>query len=232
VVQFLEKDLPVQNIGLTFVYCDHKRNESQRLEYFLAAIVRQLVERKYRVPRDVQNLYKNHHGKGSKPTLDEYLELLQSLSNEYSEVYAVIDALDECVDKSRKTIWNALVANLKRRVTNLRLLCTSRNIDGFEKTLPGSTCIEIKATEDDMKTYIQAQIESQAELTIFCHQNSNLQNDIIQTVTSKSEGMYVRCSLCLARSIMQVLKVPGSSQHSFISSLSHLKQISEPSEEH
>ena len=63
-------------------------------------------------------------------------------SNEYSEVYAVIDALDECVDKSQKTIWNALIANLKKRVANLRLLYTSRHIDHIERTVPGSVCIE------------------------------------------------------------------------------------------
>jgi hypothetical protein len=189
VVQFLEKDLPTQKIGLTFVYCDHKRNEAQRLEYFLAAMVRQLVEWKPTVPNYVQCLYEKHRGKGSRPTLDEYLEMLQSLSNEYSEVYAVIDALDECVDKSRKTIWNALIANLKKRVANLRLLYTSRHIDHIERAVPGSVCIEIQATEHDLKTYIEAQIECQTELSIFCRQDVNLRTDILNAVISKSEGM-------------------------------------------
>jgi hypothetical protein len=115
--------------------------------------------------------------------------MLQSLSNEYSEVYAVIDALDECVDKSRKTIWNALIANLKKRVANLRLLYTSRHLDHIERAVPGSVCIEIQATEHDMKTYIEAQIECQTELSIFCRQDVNLRTDILKAVISKSEGM-------------------------------------------
>jgi hypothetical protein len=137
----------------------------------------------------VHALYKKYRGKGSKPTLDEYLELLQSLSSEYSEVYIVIDALDECVGKIRETIWNALVAKLKKHVTNLHLLCTSRYIDHIENAWPGSICIEIRATEGDMKAYIQAQVESQKSLSIFCGQDPHLASEILQAVISKSEGM-------------------------------------------
>lgn len=188
-IQFLEEDLPVQEIGLAFIYCDHKRNESQRLEFFIGAIVRQLVQRKQTTSKYVQILYEEHRRKESRPTLNEYLDLLQSLSAEFTEVYVVIDALDECINSKRETVWNDLHANLKKRVTNLRLLCTSRHTDCFGKTSPSSTCIEIRATDKDMETYIQAQIESQSRLFELCRQDTNLQSDILQTVVSKAEGM-------------------------------------------
>jgi hypothetical protein len=104
-------------------------------------------------------------------------------------VYVVIDALDECINETRETVWNDLHTNLKKHVTNLRLLCTSRHINHNARTLSGWTCIEIQATEKDMKTYIQAQIESQTGLSIFCQQDANLNNNILQAVISKAEGM-------------------------------------------
>jgi hypothetical protein len=176
-------------IGLAFIYCDHKRNEAQRLEYFLSAIARQILERQQTIPTYVRTLYREHRGKGSILTLNEYLGLLQSLSIECVEVYVVVDALDECIDKDTKTVWNDLYISLKKHIVNLRLLCTSRHIDDITKTSPGSTCIKVKAIDKDVRTYIQAQIESQTGLSIFCQQDPNLENDILQAVISKAEGM-------------------------------------------
>ena len=188
-VEFLENDLPVQGIGLTFIYCNHKKNLLQRIEYFIGAIVRQLVERRQAIPKDVRTLYEKHRGKKTTPTCAEYLKLLQSLTKEYSEVYVVIDALDECIDKKGQIIWNDLLTKLQDSVSNLRLLYTSRHIDDVTGILAGSTRIKIRASEADIRAYVQAQVESKHILFGFCRQDSNLQNDILQVVVSKAEGM-------------------------------------------
>jgi hypothetical protein len=154
--------LPIQGIGLTFVYCDHKQNLLQRVEYFIGAIVRQLVERTQIIPKDVRTLYQHHRGKGTTPTRSEYLDLLQSLSNECSELYIVIDALDECIDKNGEMIWKDLLTNLKKLVTNMRLLYTSRHMDDIRRASPGLTCIEVRAFDADMRAYIQAQVNSKS----------------------------------------------------------------------
>jgi hypothetical protein len=188
-VEFLEHDLPTREIGLTFVYCDHKLNLSQRVQHFIAAIVRQLVEREKAVPKYVQTLYQIHRGKGTAPTRSEFLDLLQLLSTECSELYVVIDALDECIDKDGEMIWKDLLTNLKKCVANLRLLYTSRHIDDIDEALPGVTCIEIRASDADMRAYIQAQVKSKSVLSKFRHQDPSLQDEILQTVVLKAEGM-------------------------------------------
>ncbi|KAH0536219.1 hypothetical protein FGG08_006886, partial [Glutinoglossum americanum] len=195
VVEFLENDLPVRGIGLAFIYCNHKENLLQRIEYFIGAIVRQLVERRQAIPKDVHTLYEKHRGKGTTPTCAEYLELLQSLTKECSEVYVVIDALDECIDKKGQIIWNDLLTKLEDSVSNLRLLYTSRHIDDLAGILAGSTRIEIHASEADIKAYVQAQVKSKHLLFGFCRQDSNLQNDILQEVVSKAEGMFLAARL-------------------------------------
>ncbi|KAI9783263.1 MAG: hypothetical protein M1839_004103 [Geoglossum umbratile] len=195
VIEFLENDLPVRGIGLTFIYCNHKENLLQRIEYFIGAIVRQLVERRQTIPKDVRTLYEKHHGKGTKPTCAEYLELLQSLTKECSEVYVVIDALDECIDKNGQIIWNDLLTKLKDSVSSLRLLYTSRHIDDLAGILAGSTRIEIRASEADIRAYVQAQVKSKHLLFEFCRHDSNLQNDILQGVVTKAEGMFLAARL-------------------------------------
>ena len=190
-VDFLEKDLPAQGVALAFVYCNHKENLSQTTKYFVGAIVRQLVERKAIIPDYVQNLYKYHRGKGTNPTLTEYLDLLRLLAKECSEVYIVIDALDECVEEGGQPIWSELIMKLQEYMVNLNLLYTSREMDIHDT--PGifrdSTVIPIRATETDIRTYVREQLQSKNVLLQFCRQDPTLQEGILQAVVSNADGM-------------------------------------------
>jgi hypothetical protein len=189
VVDFLESDLPAEGIGLAFIYCNHKENQLQRNEYFLGAIVRQIVERRQVIPNDVRTLYEKHLGKKTLPTCTEYLKLLQSLAKECSEVYIIIDALDECIDKDGQLIWSDLLTSLTGSVTNIRLLYTSRHVDDTTGILSRSTLIEIHASEADIRTYVQGQLQSKIVLLQFCREDPTLQNNILQEVVSKADGM-------------------------------------------
>ena len=117
------------------------------------------------------------------------MDLLQFLAHEYSEVYIVIDALDECIDKNRRIIWNELLSKLKSSVSNLRLLYTSRDIEDFAGILMGSTRINICASKAGIQAYVQAQLKSAGSLIPICEQDADLENKILQAIASKAEGM-------------------------------------------
>lgn len=69
-------------------------------------------------------------------------------------MYIIIDALDECINRKGEIIWNDLLTKLKDFVSNLRLLYTSRHIDDIAGILAGSTRIEIRASEADIRSYV------------------------------------------------------------------------------
>ncbi len=188
-IEFLESDLPIQDVALAFVYCNHKEKVSQSIEYFVGAIIRQIIERMQVIPEDVRTLYAKHRGKETRPTRTEYLNLLQSLAKRYSEVYLVIDALDECIDDNNKLIWTSLLTELKKTVSNLRLLYTSRDIDNRSEILAGSTIIDIQASEADISAYVQGQLQSHNELLGFCRKDPTLKNNILHAIVSRSHGM-------------------------------------------
>ena len=190
-VDFLEKDLPAQGVALAFVYCNHKEKLSQTTKYFVGAIVRQLVERTAVIPDYVRNLYKDHRGKGTNPTLTEYLNLLRLLAKECSDVYIVIDALDECVEEDGQPIWSELIIRLQEYMVNLNLLYTSRDMDtrNTAEIFRNSTVIPIRATETDIRTYATEQLQSKNVLLQFCREDPTLQEDILQAVVSNADGM-------------------------------------------
>ena len=104
-------------------------------------------------------------------------------------MYVVIDALDECIDKKGHIIWSSLLSKLKSSVSNLCLLYTSRDIEDIGSILTGSIRIEIRASEADIKAYIQAQIKTVGSLQQICEQDVALQKRIPQAIASKAEGM-------------------------------------------
>jgi hypothetical protein len=115
--------------------------------------------------------------------------LLQCLAHECSEVYVAIDALDECIDKNGRIIWNVLLKKLTSSISNLRLLYTSRDIGDIAGILKRSTRIEIRAREADIRAYVQAQLESEEFLLQICEEDAEIKNKIPQAIASKAEGM-------------------------------------------
>lgn len=189
IIEFLDNDLPIPDTGLAFIYCDYKEYQSQTTKHFVGAIVRQLSTQRPAIPEEVCNLYEKHRTKGTSPSLAEYLMLLQSLAQGCSEVYLVIDALDECTDKDGTSIWSSLVTELKRSVPNLRLLCTSRTISDTRGSLRDSTHVEIRVSDADIRAYIQRQVESSDRLFGFCEQDGALRDEIVMAVESNTAGM-------------------------------------------
>ena len=180
---------------MAFIYCDHKKYLSQTVEYFIGVIVRQLLERRKDIPPKVRTLYDNYHGKDRTPTCEEYLDVLRDLGKEYAEIYIVVDALDECIDRSGQAIWADLLSKLEASANNLRLLYTSRNIEDASGILGRSARIDVRASEKDIENFVLAQLQSQQHLLRFCRQCSTLQDEILQAIVPKSGGMSVHLRL-------------------------------------
>jgi hypothetical protein len=111
------------------------------------------------------------------------------LAEGFDEMYLVIDALDECIDRNGESIWSGLLTKVTTSIPNLRLLCTSRHISDMGGILGDSTPIEIRADDADIRTYILAQIKSRDRLLGFCGKDVALKSEILEAVASKAVGM-------------------------------------------
>jgi hypothetical protein len=142
-----------------------------------------LVERRLTIPYEVRSLYEKHRGKETNPSCQEYVDLLQFLAHECSEVYVAIDALDECINKDRDIIWSGLLSKLKSSVSNLRLFYTSRDIEDFAGILTGSTRIDIRASKADIEAYARAQIKTAESFLAICGKDAELQQLAFKVLT-------------------------------------------------
>lgn len=119
-------------------------------------------------------------------------DALAVLADEFSEIYFVIDALDECEQDMREKIIEAVV-EITRDHRCVKAFITSRletDIENLFRSLQTPTvCIQARNTADDIRMYVNDSVK-----TLMASKKLRIQDDqtrlkIIQTLVQKADGM-------------------------------------------
>jgi hypothetical protein len=111
--------------------------------------------------------------------------VLHSVVVEYSKVYFVIDALDEYPELLRHKLLKYLVGFQPK----LNLLLTSRPHVEPETYFPNTPSLEIRATGEDIRRYVEAQIQDSPRLIKHVQSHPELRQEIETTIISNVDGM-------------------------------------------
>jgi hypothetical protein len=129
-----------------------------------------------------------HCDRKTRPLLEEIVSALQSVLTNYSRVYIVVDALDECLDhdSTRKQLL-AKLHDLQGKI-DLRLMTTSRFIPDIVEELKGMPMLEVRASDADMKQFVAGQIY---RLPKCIRRDHELQSFVERKIVEAVEGMLV-----------------------------------------
>jgi hypothetical protein len=174
--------------AVTYIFCNYKTQADHNTTTLLAAILRQLVQTRRTIPEPVSRLYKQHSNRGTKPSLEEIFGTLQSVLRSFSRVYMVVDALDECLGKTRKWLLERILALQKDSSINLCLMATSRFVPEIEKGFKGKPKLDIRASDGDVKRFVAGQIDLLPE---FVQSDGKLRILVQDTITQAVAGMLV-----------------------------------------
>jgi NACHT domain len=177
------------SIGIAYLYCNYRRQEEQKPVDLLASLLKQLVQRRTSMPKNVVEIYKRHNNERTRPSFGEISKILHSVIADYSRTFIIIDALDECrISDGGRGRLLAELFNLQAR-TGANFLATSRFIPEIEKEFTGrSAKLEIRASGDDLQTYLHGHM---LKLPSFVSHSADLQNEIITAIIEAVDGMYV-----------------------------------------
>ncbi|KAJ7798407.1 hypothetical protein B0H14DRAFT_2388719, partial [Mycena olivaceomarginata] len=185
VVDKLRTNLPNENTAVAVLYLDHKATtETHSPTNLLAAIWQQLAITNP-IPTHVEELYNNHSARGTRLSLEEIYSVLNSALQEFSAVFIIVDALDEYPEKQRLT----LLRHLWRLGPAVGLMLTSRphiNIDHASSNLE---IVDVRAIEQDIRRYVEAQIEESSRLSMHIKNSSTLRELIEERIVKRSDGM-------------------------------------------
>jgi hypothetical protein len=146
----------------------------------------QLVNQKLAIPEVIQSAHKIHLDRKTRPKLREYLALLHAVISQFSSVFVVIDALDECDEGVR----DRLLKEIRSLRDNTRVVCTSRYLPdimtAFEDVRPW---LEISASESDMKKYIAGRVELEIRLRRHVQAEPSLLEEMETKIIDLAQGM-------------------------------------------
>jgi Cdc6-like AAA superfamily ATPase len=172
--------------GIAYIYCDFRRQDKQKIDNLLASLLKQLAESQPSLPGNVKDLYNRHKTKRTRPSLDEISKSLQAVTELYSRVFLVVDAIDECQLSSRCRLqFLSNIFNLQAK-TKAKLFATSRPILDIEKEFKGCLSLEILASDEDVKRYLNGNM---SQLLTFVSSNPKLQEEITTEIVKAVKGM-------------------------------------------
>jgi len=189
VIDYLYRTFREEGVGIGFIYCNYKDRETLVATQLISILLGQLIQRHPVVPTHVRKLYEQHISGRTRPTFDEYSSLLHSELATCSRAFIIVDALDECYEASENR--SRLITELQRLPQSTSLLVTSRFIPSIQAELNISCILEIRASEMDIRTYLQHRIECQPRLARLCQKVPTLQNDITNSALMHVQGMSV-----------------------------------------
>jgi hypothetical protein len=152
--------------------------------------LQQLLQQQSNIPEAFFSLYRSHKTKSTRLSLTECAQELQSVCVRRSTVFIVIDALDECAegDSTREEVLSVL-SNVQPA---LRLLITARpHIAEVLNTFKDATRLEIRASEEDIRRYLEGRTEKEKKLKYHIKKDPTLQGDIMTAIVEKVDGMSV-----------------------------------------
>jgi hypothetical protein len=134
----------------------------------------------------VKSLYDKYKEKRTQPSLDEILRTLQSVAAVYSRVFIIVNVLDECQtdDGCRQRFLSSLFNFQEKCGANL--FTTSRHIASIEKEFEGNPMLDIRASEEDVRRYLEGHIFRLPEFVV---RNIELQEEIKLNIVKAVDGM-------------------------------------------
>lgn len=176
------------NIGIAYLYCNYRQQHEQNLEDLFASLLKQFIQEQPSIPDSVKTLYDRHKDKRTRPSLGEILGNLQTVAAAYSRVFIIVDALDECqISDGCQQRFLSDLFNLQARC-EVNLFATSRPIPSIEKEFEGNSNLEIRASEEDMRRYLEGHM---FRLPRFVARSLELQEEIKTDIVNAVDGMYV-----------------------------------------
>ena len=185
VVNHLEVSFQQQDVAVAYIYFDYKEHGNESATNFIASLLQQLLWRQITISDHITKMYNDHKSRGTQPSISELSRALLLAIQSFSEVFIIIDALDECPEVAR----DDLLHEIRGLSSKTRLMVTSPQNTVIEREFEGALRLEIYANEQDIKFYLQARINQERQLGYLIKEDKALRETVVCTLTDNAKGM-------------------------------------------
>ncbi|KAJ2897091.1 hypothetical protein MKZ38_005001 [Zalerion maritima] len=182
--------------AIAYIYCQYKDPRTRSEVDILSSISRQLAEKAGSIEA-AKELHDKCVPRFRTPTIDEKAGLIRLLSRQFRRTFIFLDALDECPEDSRVQ----LLETITKLEPSLRLFFTSRpHVQLDERALLAKLQrVDIVAHKAETTSYIENEISKNARLKRLVAKDPTLKRDIIRSVNTNADGMFLLVFLQMNR---------------------------------
>ena len=183
-----------ESLGIAYFFFDGRdsRKELRLHNKLIRTLISQLSETQHcGITDKLMDLYKSC-GEIRQPSDEELQNVLRDILDRFSQVYIMIDALDECTDREKTLIWATQLisdTNLNRNAANLHIAISSRperDIHEIFAVLDPHSVDVSKANTEDIARYLNLHMESK-----FTKYDENTREKIKSELKENTDGSYV-----------------------------------------
>lgn len=170
-------------VGIAFVFYSYQQPQNTHADLY-SSLLGQLI--RHAGVDSIKQLYNYHIKRGTHPSSEEIFNALNHAISEYSRVFIIIDALDECGVSDNASL--RIIAGLFKLQggTAANLFVTSRHMSMVTEKFKnrGSTILEIRAKDEDIRSYVESNIPDMPPFD-----TPGLEQEIITAIVRATDGM-------------------------------------------
>ena len=181
-----------------YFYFDINDTQKQDSKLMLQSLLSQLLLRSEMIPESVDTLISSCGNGQRQPSLYELLEALSQVLQQFTHVYLILDALNEC--KQGGKLVDVLEAMDGWQLDNLHLLMTGRQERPIDEFLGRhlkegySICLHRNVVDQDILRYVLQRLGDERGLPKW-NGNADIMREILTAVMRDAGGMYVYISV-------------------------------------
>jgi hypothetical protein len=196
VIEHLRTGTDEKNSILLYFFRNHRNPRQRTFQDCLHVFTEQLIDSNADCFNDAKQYYherlqktQGREGTLAMLSIDENISLTKQLCSRFDIVFMVIDALDECSDRSG---FSRGLRSFLEENGHIKILLTSRQEVDIERLLVPIVSHRLALKEhmkSDIKLYLAAEIRTRIEQGTLKLRQNGLFSDIIAAVEGKADGM-------------------------------------------
>lgn len=179
--------------GVAYYYCDYADHRTLETVSILGTIIMQLL-RTIQIPAKVQeDIFRIYDNGLRTPMVEELIGVHNSVIKNFSEIYIVIDGLDECDKDTRHDILSYIKEIAISNISLVRVFVSCREEDQILHSLKLHSYIHLTASmlSDDIESFVVNSVSSRIKSEDLKIRNPALEREIIAELMAKADGMFL-----------------------------------------
>ncbi|KAH7176955.1 hypothetical protein EDB81DRAFT_676006 [Dactylonectria macrodidyma] len=195
----LQRDTAGTAVG--YFFCTHRDKRTQQSSNILSSLCSQLAlqdEAAYAFLESYHDeLRSNLHLQGE-PEPERLIGILHQMCSSFSQVYLIIDGLDECDDQVETNLKNLVSLAVREDQEKISIALLSRDeLQIRHQVKSDFRCIELEAHTEDIQLYVASELEQRINSRKLRLRDMTLKDQIMVKLVEGAKGMFrwVACHL-------------------------------------